>query len=203
MSKPEEFLDTKEPSLDNKITLPVLATKNLLLRPPNIIDAPLMVEYFCKNKIRYSETSADVNVFEYNNIFFEKLIRRYLIEWKSGVSIRFLIFLQRDSSLIGDVSLTRIVMNPFYSCSIGYRICSEYEGFGYASEAVGSAIFFAFKMLKLKRVNAICSPGNSRSIKLLEGVGFKQDGFVGNCILINGLWRDQILYGIVNENHIL
>jgi ribosomal-protein-alanine N-acetyltransferase len=54
---------------------------------------------------------------------------------------------------------------------IGYAFLPAYTGLGYASEAVRATLNFGFTNLKLKKIVAIVSPHNERSIKLLEKCG--------------------------------
>lgn len=54
---------------------------------------------------------------------------------------------------------------------LGYAFLPEFLGRGYAREAALGVIDHARKVIGLKRLLAIVSPGNVRSIRLLEKVG--------------------------------
>jgi len=56
----------------------------------------------------------------------------------------------------------------------GYIFNSDYQGKGYALEACRKALEFLFEELKIDRCIAGTAAVNSRSIKLLEKLGFKQ-----------------------------
>lgn len=58
---------------------------------------------------------------------------------------------------------------------IGYELSPEYWGQGYATEAVSMALSYAFD-IGLSRVVAYARPENSRSIRVLEKLGFEQVG---------------------------
>ena len=56
---------------------------------------------------------------------------------------------------------------------IGYAFPPRFWGQGYASEAARAVMAYGRDVLKLKRIVAIVSPDNERSIKLLEKLGLE------------------------------
>jgi RimJ/RimL family protein N-acetyltransferase len=58
---------------------------------------------------------------------------------------------------------------------IGFAFLPEYEGKGYAFEAAQAVLAEAVSDLGLKRVVAITTVANSRSIRLLEKLGFRYE----------------------------
>lgn len=61
---------------------------------------------------------------------------------------------------------------------LGYALLSEYAGSGYAEEAAKAVLQNANKVHGLKRIIAVTSPINSRSIQLLEKLGFGYESMV-------------------------
>lgn len=55
---------------------------------------------------------------------------------------------------------------------IGYALLPQFTGQGFASEAATAVINYGKTALGLKRLAAVTAPDNSRSIKLLEKLGF-------------------------------
>ena len=64
--------------------------------------------------------------------------------------------------------------------------------------APGSA--YAFANLRLHRIEAACLPTNQRSIRLLEGAGFRREGLARAYLRINGVWQDHLLYGLLESD---
>lgn len=62
------------------------------------------------------------------------------------------------------------------TCDIGYDLNPDYEGNGYMSEAISSILRFAKIEMKLKRVKACIYVENEKSIKLVEKLGFNDQG---------------------------
>lgn len=55
---------------------------------------------------------------------------------------------------------------------IGFALLPEYTGHGYALEAASAILAYSRVQLGITRVAAITLPGNARSIRLLEALGF-------------------------------
>ena len=87
------------------------------------------------------------------------------------------------------------------NAQIGYWLGERFVGQGFMSEAVRLVCEFAFSRSGLHRLEAACIPGNSRSIRLLERNGFRQEGMLTAYLKINGRWRDHLLYARINPMH--
>jgi len=61
---------------------------------------------------------------------------------------------------------------------IGFAFLPEYEGQGYAFEASTEIMNFALNTIKMKLIKGITLEENTASRKLLEKLGFKQNGTV-------------------------
>ncbi len=60
---------------------------------------------------------------------------------------------------------------------LGYRFLPEHWGKGLATEASQASIDFGFNILKLKRIIGLVLPKNKASIRVLEKVGMKKEGW--------------------------
>ena len=63
------------------------------------------------------------------------------------------------------------------------------------SEAAQLVCDFAFRQLRLHRVEASCLPHNEPSKALLQKLGFEEEGFAKAYLKINGKWEDHLLWG--------
>ena len=59
---------------------------------------------------------------------------------------------------------------------IGYDLKKDFWGNGYMEEALKQIIEFAHKIMKIKEINACIYVDNSKSIRLIDKLGFKLNG---------------------------
>jgi RimJ/RimL family protein N-acetyltransferase len=59
---------------------------------------------------------------------------------------------------------------------VGFAFLPDYRGMGYAAEAVAATMALAAERYGLRRVVAIASPDNARSLRLLEKLGMSSEG---------------------------
>jgi ribosomal-protein-alanine N-acetyltransferase len=65
-------------------------------------------------------------------------------------------------------------------------------------EALQAAIAFVFGPLRVHRIQANYMPHNLRSGRLLERLGFVEEGLARDYLLIDGRWRDHVLTSLTN-----
>ncbi|SEN36031.1 GNAT family N-acetyltransferase [Lihuaxuella thermophila] len=127
-------------------------------------------------------------------------IRQGIGQWEQGTGYGFGIFLSTSHQLIGRVNLSNVVRGAWQNCTIGYFLDREHNGRGYMTEAVQSALRFAFGEAGLHRVEAGVMPRNISSIRVLEKNGFRYIGYSRYHLQINGGWEDHKIYAITMED---
>jgi ribosomal-protein-alanine N-acetyltransferase len=110
------------------------------------------------------------------------------------------IFLRAGDELVGRLQLTGISRAPFENAHLGYFVSERHNGRGYATEAVHQAVDAAFHELALHRVQAAVIPRNGASIRVLEKVGFREEGLALRYLQIGGVWEDHKLYAVTAED---
>ena len=88
----------------------------------------------------------------------------------------YLVERKEDGAPIGICGL--IKRDTLEDVDIGFAFFPAYWGHGYAREAVAATLEHARRDIGLGRVVAITSPDNTGSIRLLESVGFVQEGML-------------------------
>ena len=109
------------------------------------------------------------------------------------------IYPKGSNVLIGHISLYAIKRLPYNSAFIGYSIDEKYTRKGIATEAVKEVIQFAFRNVKLHRIEAYVSPKNEGSIKVLEKAQFIREGLLRELLYINGKWEDHYIYSLLRD----
>ncbi|MCA8909179.1 MAG: GNAT family N-acetyltransferase [Rhodospirillaceae bacterium] len=131
---------------------------------------------------------------------FRRRLRRQYLEIEQDRGYPFFIFDLADNRLLGGVSLSNVRRGVTQAGTVGYWIGAEHACQGYMTEAVCAIVGFAFSGLKLHRVDAICIPDNRPSRRLLEHLGFEEEGRVRGALKINGAWRDHVSYAILRDD---
>ncbi|GAB6989153.1 GNAT family N-acetyltransferase [Paenibacillus pini] len=110
------------------------------------------------------------------------------------------VFLSEPNELIGRVALTGIARGPFQNVNLGYLMGQAHNGKGYTTAAVRMVVTFAFTELNLHRIQAGVMPRNTASKRVLEKVGFRNEGLAIKYLRINSQWEDHILYALTQED---
>lgn len=115
-------------------------------------------------------------------------------------NILLFLFDRQDSrKIIGSVTFSNIVRGAFHSCYLGYRIDESYEGRGMMREALTVSIRYMFGIEGLHRLEANVMPGNVRSVRLLQRLGFRNEGRAQRYLNIQGRWEDHDHYVMLAE----
>ncbi|MFZ1813317.1 MAG: GNAT family protein [Rhizobiaceae bacterium] len=131
---------------------------------------------------------------------FRRRLNHYERDWNERKGCTFFLFRESDMKLLGGLGFTNMRMGASRSCTLGYWCGVMHAGKGNMSKGVAMALPFAFQTLGMRRVEAACIPGNLRSKKLLERLGFRQEGLLRSYLEINGERRDHLLYALLNDD---
>lgn len=108
-----------------------------------------------------------------------------------------------DAAVIGVVSLTVQVgaaSGPPHRGELGYSFNRGHWGRGYATEAAGALLHWAFDTAGLHRVEATCRPANPASAHVLEKLGMRREGHLRDHMMIHGSPQDSYLYAVLRTD---
>ena len=121
-------------------------------------------------------------------------------EFSSGQAVPLLVFTRAtgaEATLLGGLTIGYIRRGAAQCCMIGYWMGERHAGQGHMHGALKLVIPYIFSSLQLHRIEAACIPDNTRSIRLLEKVGFRQEGYLREYLKINGEWRDHVMFSLL------
>lgn len=152
---------------------PELSTKRLQLRQLMMDDAPDVFKIYGDPKVmRHSLeppfatiTNARIHI----RFFSDEYAYRRLIWWG--------MYHRRDEAVIGLLGLWHIDLTA-HIAELGFDTASRYWRKGYTHEAIVAVLRFGFDNLHLQRVYAKTVLENLPSMRLLEKVGFVEQGVV-------------------------
>ncbi|MGB0383806.1 MAG: GNAT family N-acetyltransferase [Ardenticatenaceae bacterium] len=153
-------------------TFPILETERVVLRAIRDEDAadifrimsdPRVMRYFGRLPMTSLDEAREV-----------VQTRRTAFEEQEG--IRWAISNREDGKLIGTCGFWRVI-KPHFRAEIGYELAPEWWGQGVMVEALTAALSFGFISMGLHSVEAQIHPENSGSRRVLEKLGFVQEGY--------------------------
>lgn len=85
--------------------------------------------------------------------------------------------LKDTGEMIGFIGLNYTTFVSYFTPAIevGWRLGSQYWGYGYATEGAKAALEFGFKNCGLEEIVSFTVPANIRSIKVMERIGMNRD----------------------------
>jgi len=70
---------------------------------------------------------------------------------------------------------------------------------GYGTDAVRLALQYAFRDLRLNRVQLTCDEENARAIRCYEKCGFQREGLLRQHRLVDGRFGDTVIMAVLRE----
>ena len=111
----------------------------------------------------------------------------------------FLILRRDNAAMVGVINLNNVIRGAFQSAFLGYYSFLGHNGQGLMCEGMLLVLNYAFRALKLHRLEANVQPGNSASIALARRCGFVREGFSRRYLKVCGRWRDHERWAILGE----
>ncbi len=171
---------------------PLLSGSKVTLRPPKLDDYEDWsgLRLVSRKFLEPWEPSWDDQ--ELTRESFRNRIRRYQELRKDDLAYPFFIF--RDDKIVGAITLSNLRRGVAQMGTLGYWIGSAHARQGLMSEAIEIITIYAFRELRLHRLEAACLPRNIASIGLLEKLGFEREGYAKSYLRIAGRWEDHVLF---------
>ena len=116
-----------------------------------------------------------------------------------GEWFQFAIELAATGAMIGDCALHALAESP-RTAEIGFTLAAEFQGRGYATEAVACLLDYAFGPLGNQRAVAVTDVRNAASIAVLERLGFTRDPALRESIMFKGEPCNEYLYDLRQED---
>jgi RimJ/RimL family protein N-acetyltransferase len=117
------------------------------------------------------------------------------------------IFLRDGQILIGDMGLHFLGTgdngeeseSPSDTVEIGITIAPDFQGRGFAAEAVDYGLTYLFETLGKEKVVASVDPLNEKSMELMKRIGFHLEGIHKDAYLFRGRWTDDAVFSMTRK----
>jgi [ribosomal protein S5]-alanine N-acetyltransferase len=117
---------------------------------------------------------------------------------QEGTGARLAIEHPPGGDFIGWCALSR--WNPDYrSAKLGYCLSETSWGRGFATEAAGAVLQWGFATLDLNRVQSEADTRNPASARVLQKLGFVQEGLLREDCIVDGDVSDSWVFGLLRR----
>jgi [ribosomal protein S5]-alanine N-acetyltransferase len=128
---------------------------------------------------------------------FVAMTRRLRREARSGIGFPFVV--EVDGVFAGQLNVGGIARGSLQSAHLGYWIDERFAGRGAMPTAVALVTDHCFGTVGLHRVEVNIRPENAASRRVVEKLGFRDEGVRLRFLHIAGEWRDHATYSLVRE----
>jgi [ribosomal protein S5]-alanine N-acetyltransferase len=151
---------------------PILETSRYLLRALTLEDTidifhimrdPSVTRYLAQHPMNSLEDAA-------------RRVQMFRTAFQSRTAVPWAIYSPAEEKVIGTCNFWNLNL-PHYRAEIGYTLGSEWWGQGVMTEVVSATLTFGFTTMGLYSIEAQIDPENTRSRRLLEKLGFVQEGY--------------------------
>lgn len=181
------------PDMNNKVEL---VTERLYLRPLESADAKDLYSYRSDRVINRYQGWIPVSPEDSEQFIASRVSPVINVD---GTWFQFAVILKTSGKMIGDIGL------HFFDCrnrqvELGCTLDSNYQGSGYATEALREVIMYLFGTLDKLRLTATIDPENTKSIRLFERLGFRKEELPGKHLMPDGTWAVDLVYALSRDD---
>jgi len=175
---------------------PVIHSARLRLRPLAPEDAPRVRELAGAREVSVLTSNIP---HPYEPGMAERWIAIHLGHYTRGELATWAVTLSGETALCGAVSLH--FDTPHNRAELSYWLGKDFWGQGYAAETAGAAVCYAFERRGLQKVTSSVFADNTRSVRVLEKLGFTLEGRQRRQIYKWETYHDLLRYGLLREEY--
>lgn len=134
---------------------------------------------------------------------FAGMVRALNDQARAGLALPFVITErvpgQSKPVIIGQLTVSSIMWGSAMMATLGYWIDQDRAGRGYTPTAVALVTDYCFQHLGLHRMEINIRPENAPSLRVVEKLGFRDEGLRPRFLHINGQWADHRSFALTSE----
>lgn len=178
----------------------------VVLRPLRLRDGPTWVEMRVRNEdwlVRWEATPPGLDVrhgwAQRQTLgIYTTMVRGLRRQARAGTALPFGIHL--NGQLVGQITVSNIVRGAFNNGSVGYWVDQRVAGRGVMPTALALVVDHSFGIVALHRIEANIRPENTASRRVVEKLGFREEGLQRRLLAIDGAYRDHLGYAVTTED---
>jgi ribosomal-protein-alanine N-acetyltransferase len=183
------------------LTEPDLLDLPVSLRPVRVKDAAAWRDTRVRNAgwLRaWEPTNPETPLYRSSLGPYVSMARTMRREARQGLTVPWVVTF--GGRFVGQLTVGSIVWGSARSAQVGYWIDEAYAGRGITPTALAMAMDYCFFVIGLHRVEATIRPENHASRRVVEKLGFREEGLRRRSLHIDGAWRDHLCYAMTAED---
>lgn len=179
----------------------VYETERLFLKILNENDSEKVLNYIIRNKNFFEKFEPKRDESFYTRRFQANQLKNDFNYIKDRSMLTLWIF-NKDNPhrIIGQILFYNIVPYAFLSCHVGYKSDEQEANKGIVTEAAIKGIEIMFYEYGMHHIEAHVMPSNKASMRVLEKIGFINEGIAHKFLKVNGVWEDHIHFTLINDD---
>lgn len=137
-------------------------------------------------------------VFGTSRGIFTAMTRRLRTDARHGRALPFVVVV--DGRFAGQLNVAGIVRGSMESAHIGYWVDQRVAGRGVMPTSVALAVDHCFTAVGLHRIEVNIRPENVASRRVVEKLGFRDEGIRERFLHISGEWRDHMTFALCRDD---
>jgi ribosomal-protein-alanine N-acetyltransferase len=182
------------------LTEPHLLGEPVGLRPVRVSDARTWREIRVRNApwLRpWEPTNPETPLHRSSLGPYIAMVRAMRREARQGQAIPWVV--TYGDRFVGQLTVGSITWGSARSGQVGYWIDEAYAGRGIIPTALAMAVDHCFGVIGLHRLEASIRPENHASRRVVEKLGFRDEGIRMRQLHIDGAWRNHVCYALTVE----
>jgi ribosomal-protein-alanine N-acetyltransferase len=180
---------------------PTIFTDRLELSILDRSHAGEVVDYYARNRRFLAPWVPKRDEEFFTKRYQQQMLSRDFTEALGKTKLPFWLRRRDEGKIIGAAIFSNIIYGSFRSCFLGYNLDEEETGKGYMTEALQATIGYVFHTVRLHRVEANVMPRNEASLRVLDRLGFRREGYSPRYLEIAGRWEDHIRMAILSDEY--
>ena len=179
------------------VALPTLEHRLVTARGVRVRDASALDKALGSNRAWLEPWEATTPLIRPGTLDTKSSIRGLLKAAKEGTALPLVLF--HDHEVVGQLNVSQITYGSLSSATLGYWVVEKVAGRGITPVAVAMATDYLFFEKGLHRMEVCIRPENTASLRVVEKLGFRYEGFRRRYIHIDGKWADHFCFALVVE----
>jgi [ribosomal protein S5]-alanine N-acetyltransferase len=128
---------------------------------------------------------------------YAQMLRRWRRDARAGLMLPFVVTYRER--FVGQCTVAGITYGAARTATVGYWVDQAIAGQGVMPTALALAVDHCFDVLRLHRIEVNVRPENKASRRVVEKLGFREEGLRPRMLHIDGAWRDHLSYALTVE----